>query len=64
VKPADEAVAWEAATALDRMQDCALHLLVHGFLTDAEHSKVMKRIGKWATENLPDGATIELRRGP
>lgn len=38
---------WKRESALNRVHNCRVFLLVHCFLTEAESAKVKKRIAKW-----------------
>jgi hypothetical protein len=42
----DKVDAWPETSMLERLMDCRLMLLIHGFLTEAEGDKVKSRIVK------------------
>lgn len=48
MKPGDELVAWERDTAIERVESCLVMLAAHGFVSEAEKTRIRYRITKWA----------------
>lgn len=44
LKPGARSMVWNHRTAADRVVDCARMLRVHGFLSDAEVDRVLRRV--------------------
>lgn len=47
LKPKELATVWNAESIYDRVEECRFMLKVHGFLSEGESDRVIKRIDKW-----------------
>ena len=47
LKPTDDIKAWDTCKVHERIDDCRFLLKVHGFLSEAESDRVLKRMDRW-----------------
>lgn len=47
LRPGDKVAGWKKCDAASRFRDCLATLLLHGFLSGAEHDRALRRLAEW-----------------
>ena len=55
VEPAKD---WSDASWIDRIDRCASFLFLHGYITQAQRSKVTEKLERQVTQGLASGAIV------
>lgn len=55
LQPHKTAVTWEGGDNAERVMDCVRMLHVHGFLSEAERDRAVRRVQKWYAATAPRG---------